>query len=296
MSVAIIVPYFNFCKYQVRQENYRMFMRQLQRLRARVITVECAFGGAEFEVTGATNPDHIQVRADQPLWVKENLINLGCQYAARTNPYTDVYGWFDADIIFNNPNWLSEATQRLNQFHFVQPFERVSYLRKDGGEIFGLPSFCAFPHDSYSMPGCAWMVHRDVYEALGGLIEYHILGGGDTFLSNALLGKFADLGIMYSPDRLRNWVEGVKKLSVNSFVTRRWGGYQFGAGPGTLDHLYHGPMEKRAYGSRYGLLWLAKYDPEHDLTRNSDGVIQLVGKPDLQAQIAAYFHGRSEDA
>jgi hypothetical protein len=298
MSLAIIVPYFNFCHYAVRQRNYETFLYQhnIWRQPIRVITVECAFGDAPFEVTTAGHGDHVQVRAEKPLWVKENLINIGIQHAIKGDPGVTAFGWFDADLMFNNPDWYTEALVKLEQYHAIQPFERVTYREKDGREIFTLASFARQPaFTGFAMPGCAWLMRRDAYEYLGGLLDCHIIGGGDTFLSNALNGKHEQMGIA-EPASLLAWVARCKNLAVFPTVPRQWGGHQVGWVHGTLDHLYHGAMEKRHYGSRYAILLIAKYDPDTDLIKNADGVIQLVGKPDLQAAIEDYFHMRQEDA
>ena len=46
---------------------------------ARPFVVELCYGAQEFQVTSATDPTHLQVRANpgEVLWHKENLINMG---------------------------------------------------------------------------------------------------------------------------------------------------------------------------------------------------------------------------
>src|SRR5271166_3744723 len=42
-----------------------------------LVTVELAYGDRAFEVTQAGNPDHVQLRASDELWAKENMVNIG---------------------------------------------------------------------------------------------------------------------------------------------------------------------------------------------------------------------------
>jgi hypothetical protein len=67
--------------------------------------------------------------------------------------------------------------------------------------------------------------------------------------------------------------------------------------PGTIEHRWHGPKQRRRYVSRWDILTRHRFDPATDLKRNTSGVIELCGnKPELRRDIAAYFASRNEDA
>lgn len=73
--------------------------------------VECAYEGQAFNITQASNPRHLQVRAATPLWHKENLINLA---VARLLPLTwQALAWVDAEVEFESPTWAEDALHLL---------------------------------------------------------------------------------------------------------------------------------------------------------------------------------------
>lgn len=287
--MTIIVPYFNFCRYPVRAKNYRTFIALAAVCPGvRFVTVECAFGDAPFEVTKSNNPNHIQVRAAHPLWVKENLINLGI--ATTTD---DLVGWMDADLLFDNLLWYRDAELQLRHFHAIQPFATFRYSRADGSTICTIPSYASTDPRNVSMPGGAWLMRRDAYDVVGGLLECHIMGGGDHAFATAFYGECPAHGIQGTT--VSDWVQRVKKLLNDPFVPRRWGNPPISYVTGCVEHLYHGPLELRQYGARDVLLASLHFDPTKHLTKNADGVIQLVNRPDLQAAVSAYFVARKEN-
>ena len=85
MTLNVVCCISNPCAYKRRYDLARAFF---QRMRAnalvRLFVVELCYGTQEFQVTSATDPTHLQVRANCPdiLWHKENLINMGVTRAA----------------------------------------------------------------------------------------------------------------------------------------------------------------------------------------------------------------------
>jgi hypothetical protein len=73
--------------------------------------VECAYDGQPFNITQASNPRHLQVRAPTPLWHKENLINLAA--ARLLPPDWQALAWVDAEIEFESPTWAEDALHLL---------------------------------------------------------------------------------------------------------------------------------------------------------------------------------------
>lgn len=69
-------------------------------------TIECALAGNGYYVTKPTNSHHVQVSCAEPLWFKENLLNI---LLKRMPKHVKYYAWIDADVYFTNKNWPVEA-------------------------------------------------------------------------------------------------------------------------------------------------------------------------------------------
>jgi hypothetical protein len=136
-SLTVLTAFFNPARYQSRKRNYDVFAARMRATPGvRLLTIECAFSGQPFEL----EPDAatIQVRAEHPLWIKENLLNLGL--ARVETPYV---AWVDGDILFQNRDWAAQTAAALRTANIVQPWSAIYLLDADGQKMdAGVPSFC----------------------------------------------------------------------------------------------------------------------------------------------------------
>jgi hypothetical protein len=65
---------------------------------------------------------------------------------------------------------------------------------------------------------------------------------------------------------------------------------------GRIEHNYHGAKKNRFYQQRWEILIKHGYDPYEHTHYDDQGVLQLRGKPALEAEISAYNRSRREDA
>jgi len=121
----VVTAIANPARYKSRYRLYRAFAKQVEDAGAILTTVECAFGGRPFEVTNEWNPRHIQVRSNDELWFKENLLNIGISRLPSDAKYVAVV---DADIMFFRPDWAQETIQKLQHYSAVQMFSTITYL------------------------------------------------------------------------------------------------------------------------------------------------------------------------
>ena len=104
-ELAVITVIFNPVKYRSRYEHYHRFAAHMAQSGVQLYTVECIFESAEkfglprqdFEITQPRNPNHIQLRAPNIMWIKENLINIAVM---RLPKYINYVAWIDGDIEF----------------------------------------------------------------------------------------------------------------------------------------------------------------------------------------------------
>lgn len=314
-KLYVITPVFNPQRYSRRWELYEKFEKYvLSSNEAHLVTIECAFGNREFVLKQSSSPNHtlIQVRSSQEIWLKENLINLAIQRLPQDWKYV---AWIDADINFARPDWVGECIQKLQHYHVIQMFSEAHDLNynyecikihkgmlwcykneykvspKPPKSSYGTGEFIK-DKVSYWHPGFAWAARRQAIDDLGGLIDWGILGGGDTFMAYALLGM---LGARTMPNSLGaagvRWLTEWQNRAEKNI--RRNVGYM----DGVIYHYWHGSRKNRAYWDRGTILTNAKFDPEKDLRRDWQGVWAL--NPDnikLRDDARKYFSQRNEDS
>jgi glycosyltransferase involved in cell wall biosynthesis len=263
--------------------------------------VECQYGERPFVFANDSRFEHVGVRARTLIFLKENLLNIG---AART---TEKYvAFLDADIRFRKPNWASETVHALQQYDVVMPWsdcydlgpnddhlqahKSLFRLWADGKPIVQGPNAFGSVYE-FGHPGYGIAFTRQALDWVGGLIDTAILGAADHHMAMALIGRVQDsipgnLLPSYSRPLLAWQARAMHHIAGNvSYV------------PGTIEHMWHGSKDKRAYVSRWDILARNRFDPDTDLKRNSYGVVELAGnKPKLRRDIDNYFRSRNEDA
>jgi hypothetical protein len=310
--LQVVTCLFNPIRYKRRYELFGHFLKHMADSGVDLFVVECAFGNRPFEFTAAGNPRHIQVRAPDELWLKENLINLGIQ---RTDG--DHIAWLDSDIHFTQPNWAEEIVEQLQHYQFIQPWSHALYLDPKGGATTRHSSFC---HDWVTQqsglykperkgymigpdfnwhPGLAWAARREALDAVGGLVECDILGGGDLHMSRCLVGKYEEGFNEFGAARPRDITVGYRNVVLN------WQKHceahikmDIGYLDGTIVHYWHGPMWARMYSHKWEIIIRNKYDPNIHLKKTSQGVLQwsAAATPQLRDDLRSYFRIRSEDS
>jgi hypothetical protein len=120
----VIVVISNPCNYAIRYILTREFIRRMKdEAHILLYVVELAYGDSQdFHVTDPSNKRHLQLRCpnQQPIWHKENLINIGI---SRLPPNWKYVAWIDGDIDFVRPDWIVETIHELQHHPVVQLFE-----------------------------------------------------------------------------------------------------------------------------------------------------------------------------
>lgn len=121
----------------------------------------------------------------------------------------------------------------------------------------------------YRHPGFAHAARRSALDAVGGLIDWGVLGSSDWIMINALFGQV---------DRTLNegYSENFKKL-CHIWQDRALKEIRKNVGylPGLITHSYHGEKKARNYDNRWRLLAQTKFDPLTDVKRDVQGLYQL---------------------
>lgn len=320
MKLHIVTCISNPIRFQSRYRLYRDFEDHMRAAGADLYTVECAFGDRPFEVTTAQHPNQLQVRTRCEMWHKENLLNL---MIARLPSDWEYVAWIDADLHFVRPDWVNETVQQLQHYEIVQLFSEAQDLGPDGHAFARYRSFawstvngiprpepnqhvasngdCYYggnassgPITYWHHPGYAWAMRRDAFDAVGGLLDFAVIGEADSIMGRSILGESHHT---FYPGVSGGYRHAVNQWQRRAARLRR----NIGFVPGTILHSWHGKKAQRNYWQRCRILAECKFDPATDLKRDWQGLFQLVDHGDersllLRDAIRSYFRSRNEDS
>jgi hypothetical protein len=234
------------------------------------------------------------------MWQKERLINYG---VSQLPPSCKKFAWVDCDVLFEFNDWVNQAEKKLDEVDIVQLFKRVFYLPSGDESYKGRHDIMVQSviwqvktHRNwlnrrkakmlpFSSPGFAWAARRDAF--VEGIYDKNIVGSGDTFLVDAILGSweihgFASKFTLAMKSDMAIWLNKQRKWTYD-YV------------PQSIYHLYHGSLKKRQYMDRHNIILDNNFDPSLDIVLKDNVFEWASDKPNLHSGIIEYFNGRDED-
>jgi len=123
----VILPYFNFCGFKRRRDLFVAFVRSIQFIKGIQIVVVETTGPVPLPSLPVSR--HVKVSVDSPVWLKENLVNIGVKELPADWKYM---AWIDADIEFRNQKWVQDTVDELKLYDIVQMFQTCVNLGPSG--------------------------------------------------------------------------------------------------------------------------------------------------------------------
>ena len=332
-ELHVIAVVHNPLRFKSRHRLFEEFVIRMRQAGVTLHIVEAAFGDRYHDHVEQGHDRHILLVQNQELWVKESMINVGFSRLPDDWKYA---AWIDGDVSFTRLDWAQETIHQLQHFRIVQMFQTAADLGPDGEiiQVFngfgysrsrGLPELlnnsdkiqhegdctcgayggehhagCHYHHHGHGHrgssgkfwhPGFAWAIRRDTFDHMGGLVDWSILGSADHLMALAWIGrvrKAVPSGL--NPAFLRKALE---YQDVCDEVVRGDIGYV----PGTLTHWWHGKKRDRRYVDRWEILKRHCFDPDRDIRRDHQGLIQLTRSGErLRDDLRGYFRARNEDS
>lgn len=301
-NFCAITVFFNPAGFTALLNNYFIFADQLQRQGVPLLTVECAFNGADFQIP--EGPMVHRLRSNSIMWQKERLINYG---VSKLPPEVKYYAWIDCDVLFPTDAWAQQAVDKLQTADVIQLYKKVHYMPKgmlayDGSKVPFLQSVLwqykihrnwlerrRARQLGFATPGFAWACRRELFEDLGGIYDRNIVGSGDTFLVDCLLNSWDIHGFAskFSEPMQRDLMAWCERLRLKN--------PQVDYIPLDIAHLWHGNLKNRKYMDRHDVIIKYDYDPQTDVMLVNDVYEWATAKPGLHEDIRQYFHNRNED-
>lgn len=298
-NLWIVAVVSNPLRYRSRTELYRAFEHRVLQSGANLLTVELSLGGRDFAITNQGHERHVQLRARDELWHKENLINIGIQNLPESWEYV---AWLDADIEFVRPDWATEIVHQLQHYKVIQVFRDAidlgpsgEVIQKHNGFMWsfvnGQPKGGAGYGHPHWHPGFGWAARRSAIDSLGGLLDTAILGSADHHMAWALTGRVLE----NAPKQIS---PGYRR-AISAWQARADASIQKDVGfmPGSVLHHWHGKKKDRRYQDRWQILFKHNFDPDFDIQKDWQGVYQLSAKGErMRNDLRAYFRARNEDS
>ena len=307
-----ITTFINPFRYKNKLKNYRRFRQGTKQQGLRLLCVELVKGKSDFQLNLDDADKLIQLRAEDVLWQKERLLNIALK---NLPPDCDKIAWLDADIIFSNNLWVSEAANLLQVYNIAQLFSYVVRLSKnqnaekvdisrlplgdsEGHKIYGVAysvanfgrnqlqgSFIQQGHTGY-----AWAARRSIFERHG-FYDRSIMGGADFLMASAFFDSTERFfnGFSYGKPLVRDqqrWAKGVNEDVQRSVYYV----------PGVIFHLWHGKFIHRQYDIRARILSKFNYSPDSDIELAANGCWKWkANKPLMHFAVKYYFLLRNEE-
>lgn len=290
-DMAIILVYFNPCKYR--------------RIIQNALTVKHLFDCAQIpyfigEIKHDSDSQYLFCKSDNVfqyssnsyLFYKENLIRI--VETKLPENFTKIC-IIDFDIFFDNPDWYSVVSEKLNTVQVVQPFKKAHFLNIDYS-VHEVKTNCVDnktkdPIDYLvEHTGFVWAFTREWYKTYD-FDDMFISAGGDTIFANNITKRlFSDIGsIFYYKYRV-----GVKLYTED---------VSYDSCDLNVYHLNHGPLVKRQYVNiNYNIdLVFSKKNIESIETvmiRRKDGILEYHEKyiELFNSIMLTYFKIRDDDS
>jgi hypothetical protein len=293
LHVVIVIS--NPCYFRRRYALARQFIMRMEKEKhVKLYVVELCYQKQKFILTQTKNPRHLQLRADIPLWHKENMINIGIQKLLPSD--WKAVAWIDADIEFESNTWALDTLKILNgHSDIVQLFSHAVDMDKEGlsMSVFNSGGYQYEKGNPYKLginywhPGFAWACTRKAYHQMNGLYDQGILGSGDNIMMMAILGNVHKA---INDDNTDAYLKTAYEFQERARLLR------FGYVPGVIRHYFHGHKVNRRYRERWQILVEHKYDPQIHIMKNKDGLFVPTQEcpPKLLEDIMEYFQQRNE--
>jgi hypothetical protein len=294
----------NPVRYHSRYRLFRQWREEMLKTpNVRLHVVEAVYGDRHPECAPEAGQDYdfLPVKITSEIWLKENLINLAVKNSLPKD--WKYMAWVDCDVHFRDKGWAMAALQQLQHHNVIQPWSDAVDLDFYGGIHQHFKSFGSLfakmkpmwhhkakPGYDYAHTGFAWCCTRYFYENVEKLLDFCIIGSGDHHMAWAMVGKIE--GTIHSKV-CDNYMKLCKAWQEKArYACAEMVGYVHGR----IEHQFHGPKARRQYWSRWDILLNHKYDPTKDLAYDSQGILQLKGKPLMERDVMLYNRARLEDS
>lgn len=271
MAASIIVSFFNANDYELPKRYLQETLKHALSTGREVIFTQAVLPGQN----PLPWPDGVRAfvyEVPSYFFYKENLWNMAAKEASG-----DSLIFIDADVTYQNPDWVENVEEALKSCDVVQPFTKAVWLDEFGnlerdrvpcsdhlvsGENINL---------STGHPGFGWAMTKEAYAKIGGWYDIAANGSGDVAFVFALASRDQYELVM------RHFPQQDRMVLTPSFQEYRKHVSSLGLKVGTVPecvvhHKWHGTIRNRRYKRRDTCMPRVE-NYEYNLKRRDDGIL-----------------------
>lgn len=289
-DMAIILVYFNPCKYRRIIQNALTVKHYFDCAKIPYFIGEIKHD-SESQYLFPSSDNVFQYSSNSYMFYKENLIRT--IEPLIPSCFTKIC-ILDFDIFFDNPDWYSIVSEKLNTVQVVQPFTQAHYLNIDYS-VHQVKTNCVDKKTTNQInydvehSGFVWAFTREWYKTYD-LDDMCISACGDTiFANNITKRKFTDIGSLFYYKHCVNAKSNTDDVLYNSCNLN-------------IYHLNHGPLVNRQYTNINHVLNFVFIKHNIDsidaiLVRRDDGILEYHEKYAelFNFVMLTYFKTRDDD-
>lgn len=289
--IAAVTCHWNFPAFKRPAYNLSRFVRHMERDGLPLYGIELVLDGQPAVMQGRKNWRVIRCSEKSILFQKEHLLNMAVQMVP---PEYDKIITLDADVEFDDKDWVKKTELALSQYPVVQPFEYCYWLAENGAILKRRESIGKMGIDITwrGHPGFAMAFRREFF-SLCGLYPYAVIGHGDSVTGCGLLGvplfgcQVDGVGrAQHDNGVLLSWLKQASDFSGSTVS------YLKGVG---CWHNWHGSLKDRNYARRPK--HVLGFNVTDDILINSEGIIEWTegADPVMVKWVKDWFWARKED-
>lgn len=290
-DMAIILVYFNPCKYRRIIQNALTVKHQLDCAQIPYFIAEIKHD-SDSQYLFHKSDNVFQCSSNTYLFYKENLIRIA--ETKLLDNFTKIC-ILDFDIFFDNLDWYSIVSDKLNSVQVVQPFTKAHFLNIDYS-VHEVKTNCVDkktldPIDyTAEHTGFVWAFTREWYKTYN-FDDMFISAGGDTIFANNITKRvFTDIGSRFYYKYRLNAKLHTEDVSYDSCDLN-------------VYHMNHGPLVNRQYAN-INLTISTVFSKnnidsiETIMNRREDGILEFHEKYAelFNSVMLTYFKTRDDDS
>ena len=290
MRATIIVSFFNANDYDLPKQHLQRTLSHALETGREVILAQAVLEGQEPQPVpeGCKN---LVYTVPSFLFYKENLWNAAAKQAEG-----DCYLFLDADVLYQNKDWVEQAEKVLETHDVTQPFTKAVWLDEFGNAEKTVTAVaCAIVNNTTlefnsTHPGFGWGITKEAFDRIGGFYDLCANGSNDALFSFALssASQYAKAISWFNDRAVFSRHYQVYRALVKSE------GIKVGIVPDCeVHHQWHGTLSNRRYNRR-DLCLMREPDGSDPLTRREDGIIEW-STPEAAAAFKDLFENREDD-
>lgn len=293
-EICVVLAFFSPVNYSVPKQHFITVMHSMHAQGIPLAVVQAIYPGQDPVPVPSSIPQ-TAIKTESLLFHKERLWNIGSKITK-----AEKLVFLDADVIFQDTQWLGATADCLERNDIVQPFETAIWQDKTGRDEMIRPSFAEAINRSVTPklaayhPGFGWGFRREAFEKLGGFYDASVAGNSDALFALSLRDSTAHSVV-------ETWYAKLQDPHVHSPTYRRYKkiaahhNFKVGWPAGVvLRHMYHGERKNRQYITRAKLFPRDKNE-NYEFVNDSNGLQAWKNLEDSNSLVRSYFIDKKDD-